>query len=226
MNTPDVSIVTHVLRSSDGYLVQCGRENEVEVLGTSEGLKCDCFIASVSPDGRCQHVEAIENEITNGTGFPNTESISQADADYYLGKLAKLDHSIEGNQESASSQIQNINLWLEQENTKLERQKSYYILALESWMLVNELISKRLVHGAVSLRKQQPEIEIIDEDAVLKDERFVRVIPEKLALDKASLRKHIVSTGEEVPGISVHLRDAKFSYKINPAMTGATHGLE
>ena len=226
MNTPEISIVTSVLRSSDGYMVQCGRETEVEVLGASEGLKCDCFIASVSPEGRCQHIDAIEDVITTGNGFSNKESLSQADADYYLGKLAKLDHAIVLNQESANAQVRNINQWLEQENSKLDRQKSYYAVALESWMLVNELTSKRLVHGAVNLRKQQPEIEIIDEEAVLKDERFVRVIPEKLALDKASLRKHIVSTGEEVPGISVHLRDAKFSYKINPAMTGATHGLE
>jgi hypothetical protein len=226
MNTPEISIVTRVLRSSDGYLVQCGRENEVEVLGTSEGLKCDCFIASVSPDGRCQHIEAIENEITTGAGFSNTESLSQADADYYLGKLAKLDHSIEGNQESANAQVWNINQWLEQENAKLKRQKSYYTLALESWMLVNELTSKRLVHGAVSLRKQQPEIEIIDEDAVLKDERFVRVVPEKLAINKAALRQHVVNTGEEIPGISVHLRDVKFSYKTNATPTGANHGLE
>jgi len=78
----------------------------------------------------------------------------------------------------------------------------------------------------VSLRKQQPEIEILDEEAVLRDERFVRAIPEKFAINKAALRQYVVATGEEIPGISVHLRDAKFSYKINPTMTGATHGLE
>ena len=93
-------------------------------------------------------------------------------------------------------------------------------------MLTNQLTSKRLVHGSVSLRKQQPEIEILDEEAVLRDERFVRAIPEKFAINKAALRQYVVATGEEIPGISVHLRDAKFSYKINARPTGATHGLE
>ena len=221
MNTIDYTAGTGVLSSPDGFLVQVTGEQQVEVLMTSEGLKCDCFIARVSDDGKCQHIKAIENESPHGTGFSNIQSLSQADADYYLSKLSKLDQSIELNQVSASSQIQNINHWLEQENSKLERQKSYYLLALEAWMLSNELTSKRLVHGSVSLRKQQPEIEIIDEQVVLEDERFVRVVPEKLAINKAALRQYVITTGDEVPGICVHLRDAKFSYKTNASQMGA-----
>jgi len=49
----------------------------------------------------------------------------------------------------------------------------------------------------------------------MMDERFVRVIPENRAVDKAALRKYCMDTGEEIPGIEIIVKPHKFSYKLN-----------
>ena len=142
--------------------------------------------------------------------------LSQADSDYYLFKLGELDNTMAANSESAITQIDRIKLWLEMENAKIQRRKDYYILALDNWMHLMELSTKVLAAGTLKVRVQQPEIVVNDEDAVLKDGRFTRTIPEKQAIDKAALRKHVLGTGEEIDGISVILnKPHKFSYKLN-----------
>ena len=226
METLQMRGVTPVLRTPFGFLVSPYQKDEQEVTEHAGDLKCNCTEATLSGDSKCQHTLAIQQYLTNIPGTDSENMIDQATADYYLSRIASLDEAMATNDESAKSQRAMIELWLEKQTESLERRRSFYSLALESWMLTNQLTSKRLVHGSVSLRKQQPEIEILDEEAVLRDERFVRAIPEKFAINKAALRQYVVATGEEIPGISVHLRDAKFSYKINPTMTGATHGLE
>lgn len=142
--------------------------------------------------------------------------LSQADADYYLSKLGELDNTMAANNESANTQIKRIKLWLEMENMKIQDKKDYYILAMDNWMHLMELSTKVLVAGTLKVRAQQPEIVVNDEDAVLKDGRFTRTIPEKQAIDKAALRKHVLDTGEELEGIQVILKQHKFSYKLNP----------
>ena len=141
--------------------------------------------------------------------------LSQADADYYLLKLGELDTTIAANMESAEEQIKRINLWLEVETGKIQQKKNYYLLALDDWMHMNEFSTKQLVAGTLKVRSQQPEIKINDEAKVLMDERFVRIVPEKRALDKTALRKYCTDTGEEIPGIEIILKPHKFSYKLN-----------
>ena len=80
---------------------------------------------------------------------------------------------------------------------------------------MNEFSTKQLVAGTLKVRSQQPEIRIDDEAKVMMDERFVRVIPENRAVDKAALRKHCTDTGEEIPGIEIIVKPHKFSYKLN-----------
>ncbi|MBT4360909.1 MAG: hypothetical protein HOD11_08055 [Candidatus Marinimicrobia bacterium] len=142
-------------------------------------------------------------------------TLSQADADYYLSKVADLDEMHTANTESANNQIDRIKLWLEVETDKIQRKKDYYILALDNWMHLMDLSTKVLVAGTLKVRAQQPEIIVNDEDAVLNDGRFTRTIPEKQAVDKAALRKHVLNTGEEVDGIEVLLKQHKFTYTTN-----------
>jgi hypothetical protein len=226
METAQIRGVTPVLSTPTGFLVSPYQKDEQEVTEHAGELKCNCSEAMLSGGSKCQHTLAIQQYLTCITGTDSESMIDQATADYYLSRIASLDEAMALNDESARSQRAMIDLWLEKQTESLEQRRSFYSQALESWMLTNQLTSKRLVNGSVSLRKQQPEIEILDEEAVLRDERFVRAIPERLAINKTALRQYVVATGEEIPGISVHLRDTKFSYKIFAIPTGAKHGLE
>ena len=205
-----------IIESEAGFLV--GGDyggNAVEVIRLESGLQCQCFIAQVSHDD-CEHIRAVRDYLASIPMSEDRPTLSQADADYYLSKLGELDNTMAANSESANTQIDRIKLWLEIENVKIQRKKDYYILALDNWMHLMDLSTKVLVAGTLKVRTQQPEIIVNDEAAVLTDSRFTRTIPEKQAIDKAALRKHVLDTGEELEGIQVVLKQHKFSYKLNP----------
>ncbi len=205
-----------IIESEAGFLV--GDDyggNAVEVLRSESGLQCQCFIAQVS-HGDCEHLRDVRDYLASIPISEDRPMLSQADSDYYLFKLGELDNTMAANSESAITQIDRIKLWLEMENAKIQRKKDYYILALDNWMHLMELSTKVLAAGTLKIRAQPPELLIKDEDAVLEDGRFTRTIPEKQAIDKAALRKHVLDTGEELEGIQVILKQHKFSYKLNP----------
>jgi len=213
--TTAMDTTLEIIESETGFLV--GGEyggNAVEVVRTDSGLQCQCFIAQVSHDD-CEHIRAVRDYIASVPMSLERPMLSQADADYYLSRLGELDTTIAANMESAEEQIKRINLWLEVETGKIQQKKNYYLLALDDWMHMNEFSTKQLVAGTLKVRSQQPEIKINDEAKVLMDERFVRIVPEKRALDKTALRKYCTDTGEEIPGIEIILKPHKFSYKLN-----------
>jgi len=204
-----------IIESETGFLV--GGEyggNAVEVERTDTGLQCQCFIAQVSHD-ECEHIRSVREYIASVPLSIERPMLSQADADYYLLKLGELDTTIAANRESAEEQNKRINLWLEVETDKIQQKKNYYRLALDNWMHMNEFSTKQLVAGTLKVRSQQPEIKINDEAKVLMDERFIRIVPERTAVDKAALRKYCMDTGDEIPGIEIILKPHKFSYKLN-----------
>ena len=206
---------SEIIESESGFLV--GGDyggNAVEVIRTESGLRCQCFIAQVSHDD-CEHIRAVRDHLASIPMSEDRPMLSQADADYYLSKLGELDNTITGNIESANTQMDRIKLWLEVETDKIQRKKDYYILALDNWMHMNEFSTKQLVAWRLKVRSQQPEIRIDDEAKVMMDERFVRVIPENRAVDKAALRKYCMDTGDEIPGIEIIVKPHKFSYKLN-----------
>jgi hypothetical protein len=205
-----------IIESENGFLV--GGDyggTAVEVLQSESGLQCQCFIAQVSHDD-CEHIRAVREYLASIPMSEDRPVLSQADADYYLSKVAALDSTTAANTESANTQMDRIKLWVEVENAKIQRKKDYYILALDNWMHMNEFSTKQLVAGTLKVRNQQPEIRIDDEAKVMMDERFVRIIPENRAVDKAALRKYCMDSGEEIPGIEIILKPHKFSYKLNP----------
>ena len=208
------STLLNVVESESGFLVDDTNTNAVEVLRTESGLHCECFIAQLSSE-ECEHIRAVRDYMAKVPMQEDRPTLSQADADYYLSKVAELDDTLTANNESATKQIDRIKLWLEVETDKIQRKKDYYILALDNWMHMNEYSTKRLVAGTLKVRSQQPEIRIDDEAKVMMDERFVRVIPENRAVDKAALRKYCTDTGEEIPGIEIIVKPHKFSYKLN-----------
>jgi hypothetical protein len=189
----------------------------VEVHEINSELRCECFIAKVSPDGICSHLTAVEGFLI---GADEPEAFNQSDADYYLSRISHFDAEIQDNHDSAKIQHQRIDIWLEKETNRLEQKKSYFIKVLEEWMKSIGSSTKNLVNGKLFMRKQPVQIDIVDEGLVINDARFRRIVPEKTAVDKRLLRKHIMATGEEVEGAVVSAPAPKFSYKLNPGGGG------
>jgi len=205
-----------ILESENGFLVGGTYDGDtVEVTRTEAGLSCQCFIAKISPDRECEHTTAILEYLAHVPTEEDRPNLCQADADYYLSKLAKLDEVKTANEDSLVKQKERIDLWFESESSKIQRRKDYYILALDNWMHLSGLSTKSLVNGVLKIRAQQPDISITDEHVVLKDGMFTRTIPEKQTIDKAALRKHVLATGEEPEGVQVTTKPHKFSYTIN-----------
>ena len=140
---------------------------------------------------------------------------SMPDADFYMGKVAELDAEIDEVNESAELQIERIKLWQETRTSVIERQKEYFLKVLHGYLISTGKKTEKLVNGTLSIRKQQDEIVVEDKDAVIQDGRFVK---EKMtvSVDKTSIRKHILETGEIPEGVSVNPREPRFSYKLNP----------
>jgi hypothetical protein len=204
-----------IIESATGFLVGSYAGDTVEVLRTETGFECSCFIARVSDDGMCEHTRAVLDYMAHVPGENIRPNLCQADADYYLSKLAALDDVQTENQLSMAQQKSRIDQWFESESAKIQRKKDYYILALDNWMHLAGYTTKSLVNGVCKVRAQQPDISITDETVILKDGRFTRTIPEKQAVDKTALRKHVLATGEEPDGVQVTTRPHKFSYTIN-----------
>ncbi len=140
---------------------------------------------------------------------------SMPDADFYMGKVAELDAEIDEVNESAELQIERIKPWQETRTSVIERQKEYFLKVLHGYLISTGKKTEKLVNGTLSIRKQQDEIVVEDKDAVTQDGRFVK---EKMTVfvDKTSIRKHILETGEIPEGVSVNPREPRFSYKLNP----------
>ena len=140
---------------------------------------------------------------------------SMPDADFYMGKVSELDAEIDEVNESAELQIERIKLWQETRTSVIERQKEYFLKVLHGYLISTGKKTEKLVNGTLSIRKQQDEIVVEDKDAVTQDGRFVK---EKMtvSVDKTSIRKHILETGEIPEGVSVNPREPRFSYKLNP----------
>jgi len=214
-----------IIGTPGGFLVGSGIGSDyVEVLKKGSKHVCECFISRIDSEGRCEHIEAVES-VSLGCIGDSLAKIDQTTADFYLGQIANIEESIQQNKDSAETQIKQIEDWRESIVAKDERKKSYFVASLDAWMRSSDLKTKSLVHGVVKLRQQQPEIVISDEGEVLQDSRFVRTIPEKRVIDKSSLRKHLMNTGEEIPGTCVNQREPKFSYTTNHQMEAHTDAI-
>jgi hypothetical protein len=211
-----IPIPFRVIRKDDNFLVDEGFGTEmVEVIKIQDDLSCDCFISQVAPESECEHIRAVEQYLRQDQ--PKM-LLTQAEADIYLSRIAIIDSELDSDCESATDQMEKIQLWLEGRKLKLEKNRAYYTFQLHTWMEANEHRSKQLVHGTLKLRNQPLQIEVIDEMKVLKDSRFKRIIPEKLAVDKKALRKHITDTGEIISGVDVNVIPPKFSYQLTPGV--------
>lgn len=210
---PIAELAPLVMNLDDGYLVVDQSTGEAtEVLSQKRGLKCECFIANISPDGTCEHTRAVEQYLQTGD---RSQHLSMADADRFLAAIGRFDAEIQRNEKSAADQKCCIDNWLERENAILARKRTYFLVQLEDWARSMGKSTQRLVAGSVSVRKQPVRIEILDQKVLLADKRFRRIVPEKVEVDRKALREVVTKTGEEPAGARVEFVTPKFSYKLN-----------
>lgn len=202
-----------VLEHEEGYLVidPMSLEDQI-VTGSPPELRCECWNSLVSSDGRCDHVRSVE-AFLSGAGKERT--MDQADMEVLLKRIAVIDAEVETHQESARVQTERIEAWLTSQIDRLSSRRRYLTQQLEAWMDQEGLKTRALVNGTIKLRAQRLKIEILDEDRVLENPRFRRVIPEKFTVDRNALRQYIESTGEEPEGVEVTPVLPKFSYRLN-----------
>ena len=107
----DCEIEPMVLGLKNSFLViDANTGEEVEVLSKDELLTCDCFLAQVAPESPCEHIRAVEGYLS----MPDRKmQLSQADADIFLSRVAKIDNELDSDEQSAQEQIDKIQLWLE-----------------------------------------------------------------------------------------------------------------
>jgi len=138
---------------------------------------------------------------------------TMAQADFILAKIAEIDMQIADVKESAQTQLERIGLWQESRTASIEKQKDYYLPFLKAYMERLGKKTEKLVNGTLSLRKQQPLIEIIDEQLLLNSGEFVR-IKTTSSIDKTGIRTYIKETGEIPEGVEYLEQENKFGYKI------------
>ena len=138
---------------------------------------------------------------------------TMAQADFILAKIAEIDMQIVEVRESHQTQLERLNIWRETRTISLPKQIDYYMPFLRAYMERTGSKTEHLSNGELRLRKQQPLIEIIDEQLLLNSGEFVRT-KTTTSIDKAGIRSHIKSTGEVPSGIDFQEQPDKFSYKL------------
>lgn len=218
MNKKKPTISSHptcdplVLNGPEGWLVvDPVSKTHTEVMEQDGHLSCSCFNAKTSATGECEHIRAVE--IFRGHQI-NPPHPSQADADRYLDLLGQLDSELAENGQSAKQQHRFIDQWLEEETQRLNRRRRYLLSALEGWLHQQGRTHKNLVHGRLRIRNQPPQIKILDEDKVKRDQRFCREIPASQVIDKRVLRTYITRTGGAVEGVTVTQPPPKLYYQL------------
>ena len=77
-----------VLNSEDGFLVLDQHSGkELEVQSDNGSHTCQCLLAQVAPESPCEHIRAVEVYLC----IPDRKlQLSQADADIFLSRVAKV----------------------------------------------------------------------------------------------------------------------------------------
>jgi len=205
-----------IIETDTGYLVPdddlFGSPIQVERVNGNGDLNCKCLEAITNLQEPCSHITAVmefQQEADN--------TLDQAKIDQLLWVVRKLEHQMAENETGAQIQLDQIAMWLDTANGKLDSQRRYLLTMCRQWLEQTGQRSASLVNGLIKLRKRQAKLEIMDADKVISDSRFQREIPAKIEIDKKAIRDHIKSTGEIPAGVDLVPQADQFSatcYKI------------
>jgi len=126
-------------------------------------------------------------------------------------KLIYLQDRIDEIEALYRQELDHLNSWKEQRTGILQRQYDFYSRSLENWLAANNQKTVNLPHGVLQFRKQLVRVEVLDEQAVIDADEFVRV---KKSADKSAIKKHYIRTGEVINGVEIVEPEPKFSLKL------------
>lgn len=199
-----------IVETESGYLVPSedlfSNPVSVERINGNGDLSCKCLEAITNLHVPCQHIRAVEEFQKSASGM-----LDQARVDKLLFIIRNMESQMAENEQSAQSQLDEVAMWLETANGKLDKQRRYLLYKCRQWLEHTGKRSASLVNGVIKLRSRQDKLEIQDEEAVLAEPRFQREIPARFEVDKKAIRDHYKSTGEIPTGVEFIPQDDQFS---------------
>jgi len=203
-------MLTPIVETDIGYLVPSedlfGDPVPVERVNGNGDLDCKCLESITNLQEPCKHIRAVQEFQQEADN-----QLDQAKIDQLLWAVRKIDAQMADNENSARIQLDQIALWLETANGKLDSQRRYLLTMCRQWLEQTGQRSASLANGVIRLRKRQDKLEILDADTVLADSRFQREIPAKIEIDKKAIRDYYKSTGEIPDGVDLVPQADQFS---------------
>ena len=139
-------------------------------------------------------------------------------ADNYLMKMIRLQTEINQIEELYKKELEQLESWRKDRLNKLDEKFNFYKGSLEAWLSNNNEKKADLPHGKVCFRKQKHKVKILDEDAIIENEEFVRI---KKKPDKRAILRAFKNQGLIPDGTDIIRPDPKFYVKLKTSKGGA-----
>jgi len=152
-------------------------------------------------------------------------------ANWALRKVRQFQQQQKENNALAESEIEKIQEWNDQENTKAQHSIDYFQGLLARYAMDKrkddpKFKTLKLPNGKIRFAKQQPKFNYNDDEIIdaLKQSNRTDLINTKETPNKAEIKKRFEvngnslvdpETGEIIPGVSVEHRDEKFSVEVD-----------
>ena len=107
---------------------------QVERVNGNGELLCKCLEAILNLQEPCQHIRAVWEY------QKEADPLDQIKVDQLLWIIRNLEHQMAENEHSAQSQMDQIAMWLETANDKLDKQRRFLLTSCRQWL---ELTGKR-----------------------------------------------------------------------------------
>ncbi len=155
---------------------------------------------------------------------------TEDDASTALRLVGLRDREIERLEGLRQREVERINSWTNIEIEKIQRQKSFFLQALETFMLGRNLENEKVKsvkfpNGTIGLRKNPDRIEIAEGFQPDKhpEDKFVKsVVKTVYSVDKAAIKEAVQTTGECPEYASLVPGEVKFYYKLPEADNAGT----
>lgn len=150
--------------------------------------------------------------------------VDKLKADQLLGALEKLDSQLVEVNKLADDEIALIENYRTAESARLEKQRSYIIWNLDSWMRTTGLKTERLIRGILKLRMGREQISITDPEAFQRAGAklgLLRKIPESSEPDLNAIRTYL-KVHPSLPGVKAAPAEARFSYTLTKGNSNVT----
>ena len=145
------------------------------------------------------------------------QKLLKAHYDLILLEISKLQQQITDNFQQSEIEIQIINNWALQKNSKLQERISFYELKLEAYIREEGLKTVDLPNGTLKLHKKPDKAEVTDIDIFLKHakQELVNIIPEQVKPDLNKIKAYIKLHKAVPQGVTLTEGKTEFSYKLN-----------